>query len=170
MSTPSIFRGRSCSLKIFCSPASPFFGSMKNTSGCSCVSSSPRSRNRSIISISSRNRAACSNRKLAEASAISSRMSLSELLAIPLQKHSQPLDVVAIFLLANPQIARSRALVDRRQQTRPKPTPAIIVGFDIERARAKFEHFLQGLHGAAQAARIGEGPVQLCTRRIAARE
>ena len=63
--------------------------------------------------------------------------------------------------LRDPQVARGRALVDRRQQARPKPPPALVVRLDVERAGAKLEHLLQHLHRPAQAAGAGERAVQL---------
>ncbi len=86
---------------------------------------------------------------------------VEQLLAVAFEKHSQPLDVVAIFFLADPQVAGGRALVDRRQQARPEPAPALVIGLDVERTGAELEHLLQSLHRAAQAARVGERSVQL---------
>ena len=83
---------------------------------------------------------------------------------VAFQEHPQPLDVLAVFFLADPQVARRRALVDRRQQARPKPPPALVVRFDVERAGAELEHLLQHLHRAAQAAGVGERAVELRRR------
>ena len=67
------------------------------------LSSSPRSRRLSSMSISSRSRAACSNFSSAEAACHFRPHLVEQLLAIAFQKHPQPLDVVAVLLLADPQ-------------------------------------------------------------------
>jgi hypothetical protein len=48
------------------------------------------------------------------------------------EKQLQPLDVTAILFLADPQIARSSALIDAGQQAWPEPLPPFILGINVE--------------------------------------
>ena len=75
ISTPSMTRGGRFRPSTFSSPASPFFGSTRNTSGCTCSSRSPRWSSVSSSRISSRSRAAFSNSSAADAASISCRIS-----------------------------------------------------------------------------------------------
>ena len=86
---------------------------------------------------------------------------VEQLLAVAFEKQLQPLDVLAILFLRDAQVAGGGALIDRRQQAGPEPAPALVVGFDVERAGAELEDPLQDLHRAAEAAGAGERAVEL---------
>ena len=66
-----------------------------------------------------------------------------------------------VLLLADPQIAGRRALVDAGQQARAEPPPPLVAFRDVQAAGAELEDPLQHLHGAAQRAGAGKRPVQL---------
>ena len=89
-----------------------------------------------------------------------------QLFLAPFEESLEAMDVVAVVLLRDPQIARGRALGDRVQQARAIPTPARVVLVDVERAGAKLKDLLQHLHRAAQPARIGKRPVELGSARL----
>ena len=80
---------------------------------------------------------------------------------LALQKHPQAMDVAAIIFLRNPQIARSRTLVDRGQQAWPKPAPFLFRLANVEAAGAELENLLQHLNRPAQTARAGKRTVKL---------
>ena len=82
-------------------------------------------------------------------------------LLLAFQELLQAMDALAVVLLRDPQIAGGRALPDRGQQAGPEPPPARIFLGNVQRAGAELEDLLQDLQGAAQAAGIGERPVEL---------
>src|SRR5581483_7680634 len=59
------------------------------------------------------------------------------------------------------EIARRRALVNIVQDARPKPTPALILGINVERASAESKNTLQNLQSGTEAFGAGEGPIEL---------
>ena len=83
-----------------------------------------RSSSDSSISISSRNRAASSNCSSLAAAAISSRIS-AEQRFLAVEEALQAVNVLAVFLPGNPQVAGGRALADRGQQARAEPAPRL---------------------------------------------
>ncbi len=82
-------------------------------------------------------------------------------LLVAVQEHLQPLDVLAVVLLADPQIAGRGALLDGGQQARAEPPPALVGFFDVQAAGAELEDLLQHLDRTAQAPADGERTVQL---------
>ena len=70
-------------------------------------------------------------------------------------------DVRAVALAIDSQVARGRALVDRREQAGAKPLPARVVFLDIQRAGAELEDPLENLDRPAQALGPRERAVQL---------
>ena len=83
-----------------------------------------------------------------------------QLLFAAVEKGLQPVDVLAILLLRNPQVAGSGALVDRGQQARAEPTPLLVVGVDVECAGAKLEDPLQHHDRPAERSGARERPVE----------
>ena len=86
---------------------------------------------------------------------------VSSVCLLAAEKHLQTVDVAAVFLLADPQIARRRALIDAGQQAGPEPPPPLVPFGDVQAAGAELEDPLQHLHRAAQRSGAGERPVQL---------
>ncbi len=81
-------------------------------------------------------------------------------LSFPFEKRLQAVDVLAVFLPRNPQVARRRTLAGGSQQARAKPSPARIAFVDVQGAGAKLEDLLQNRHRPAQRPRIGERSVK----------
>src|SRR5205085_6099951 len=79
-----------------------------------------------------------------------------------LQKTNQAVDVLAILVFADSQVARRGALLDASQKARPEPAPAIVPVIDVQGAGAKLEYPLQHLNGAAQRSGVGERSEQPC--------
>ena len=86
---------------------------------------------------------------------------LEEPLLAPFEERLQPIDVLAILLLRDAQVARGGALADRRQQAGAEPAPLFVVGVDVERAGAKLEDPLQHHDRSAQAPGTRERAVEL---------
>ena len=142
-------------------PSSPFFGSMGKTSGCTSRTASPRWPSFFRASMSSRSRAAFSNSIAALASCISRSISAISRSFLP-SITSRSLRICLRYSSArHAEVARGRTLADAVQQARPKPTPAVVVGADVQRTGAELEEALQHLHRLPQRAGAGERAVEL---------
>ena len=86
---------------------------------------------------------------------------LEEPLLAPFEERLQPVDVLAILLLRDAQVAGGGALADRSQQAGAEPAPLFVVGVDVERAGAKLEDPLQHHDRSAQASGTRERAVEL---------
>ena len=101
--------------------------------------------------ISSRSRAAFSNwSDLARLAHLLFHL-LEDDVLLAVEEEPQPVDVAAVGLAVDPQVARCGALVDRGQQAGPEPSPAGVVLLDVQRAGAELEDPLKDLDGAPQA-------------------
>ena len=85
---------------------------------------------------------------------------------LAVEEHPQPANVFAVILFTDPQVAGSRALVDARQQTGPKPAPAFVLFVDVERAGAEAKNLLQHGDGAAEFLGVRERPVKFRSRTL----
>ena len=74
------------------------------------------------------------------------------------------MDIAAVGLAVDPQVARGRALVDRRQQAGPKPPPARVVFLDVQRAGAELEDPLRAPGSPRAGSWPGERAVELDPR------
>ena len=148
----------------FCSPFSPFFGSIVEDLGLRVlVEVAAQVRGSASALISSRSRAAFSNCS-ALLGLAASRSSIS-----PEQLRPSCLRGTAAAggsACGTPrwsiaEVARGGALVDAVQQARPEPPPARVVLLDVERAGAELEDPLQHLDRRPQALGAGERAVEL---------
>ncbi len=152
--------GRLIQLQHLTQSGQTLFGSIWKTSGCACVSNSPRRSSVSSIWISSRKpgrffkilSARCFLHFVAHLFQQSRLVSLKE--------HLQSPDIATVLFFANSQVTRSGALIDAGQQARSKPLPALVAVFDVQTAGAKLEDALHHLQRPAQRSGAGEGSIE----------
>jgi hypothetical protein len=68
----------------------------------------------------------------------------------------EAIDVFAVFLFTDTEVARGGALLDAGEEARAEPAPTFVPFFDVEAAGAELEDALEDLDCAAEGAGVGE--------------